>query len=47
MKLYVLLLDRGVMKRFQRVIQRFSHHILTMKREREHICLVLDIKSDK
>jgi hypothetical protein len=37
MKFYVLLLDRGVMKLFQRVTQRFSDHIVTMTREREDI----------
>jgi hypothetical protein len=47
MKVDLLLLDHGVMKLFQRVIQGFSHHIVTMKREREDIWFGRDIKSEK
>jgi hypothetical protein len=47
MKVYLLLLDHDVMKLFERVIQGFSHHILTIRRERGHICFVSDIKSEK
>jgi hypothetical protein len=46
-KAYLLLLDHGVMKLFKRVIQGFSHHILTMKREKEDIWFCFDIKSEK
>jgi hypothetical protein len=33
MKVYLLLLDHSVMKLFRRLMQRFSHEILTMTRE--------------
>jgi hypothetical protein len=47
MKVDLLLLDHGVMKLFQRVIQGFSYRILTMKREREDIWFGIDIESEK
>jgi len=47
MKVYLLLFDQGVMKLFQGVIQEFSHHILTVKTEREAVSLAFDVKSEK